>query len=164
MAITYDNITTTTLGSNSSSITISGVPNTYTDLKLIYVGANNDTPWLSLQFSNDTVDNYSSTSIYGDGSSVGNFQESGSTSMRIGYPLNSTTPSLVELDIFSYTSSGYKTVLSRLSNNLNGSGHSWRNVGLWRNSSSVSSIKLLAPGGSLFYAGATVTLYGIKNA
>jgi hypothetical protein len=86
--------------------------------------------------------------------------------MRIAYPLNSATyPSMVELDIFLYTGTTYnKTVLSRGSNDLNGSGNVWLSAGLFSNTSAINSVKLIAPGGNNFYAGATATLYGIKCA
>lgn len=164
MPTTYEPIATTTLGSNAASITLSSIPSTFTDLKLIFVGGNNDTPWMYLRFNNSTSDIYSATRIYADGSTISTGRETGSTSMQIGYPFNSTTPSFVELDVFSYTGSTNKTVLSAMSNNLNGSGNVWRSVGLSRNTASVTSITLYAPGASLFYAGATVSLYGIKNA
>jgi len=123
-----------------------------------------DTPWMEMQLNSDTASNYSDTEFYGTGSTVSNARQTGSGSMRIAYPLNSTSPSLVELDLFSYSGSTNKTVLSRGSNDLNGSGNVWRSVGLWRNTAAINSIKLIAPGGNNFYAGAKVSLYGIKNA
>jgi hypothetical protein len=165
MPATYEPIATTTLGSAAASITLSSIPSTFTDLKLIFVGSNVDTPWMEMQLNNNTTDLYSDTEFYGTGAAVSNARQTGATSMRIAYPLNSATiPSMVELDFFSYTGSTFKTVLSRGSNDLNGSGNVWRSVGLFRSTSAITSIKLIAPGGNNFYAGATVSLYGIKNA
>ena len=164
MPATYEPIATTTLGSNASTITLSSIPSTFTDLKLIFVGGNNDTPWMELKFNN-TTSTYSDTEMYSTGAATASARQSGATSMRIAYPLNSTNPSMVELDVFQYTNTSYyKTVLSRASNDLNGSGNSWVSVGLWSSTAAINRIDLLAPGANLFYAGARVTLYGIKAA
>lgn len=164
MPATYEPITTTTLGSTATTITLSSLPTTYTDLKLIYVGSANDTPWLELRF-NGATSGYSNTEIWGDGSTVTAHRGSGASTMLVGYPLNSSTiPSLAEIDIFDYRGSNYKNVLSKLSSDLNGTGNVWRSVGLYASTSTITSITLIAPGGGTFYAGAQVSLYGIKAA
>lgn len=166
MPATYEPIATTTLGSNAATITLNSIPSTFTDLHLVFVGGNNDTPWMELQFNNNTSSVYSDTEMYGNGSTATSARQSGSTSMRIAYPINSaSSPSLVELDVFQYTNTSYqKTVLSRASNDLNGSGNVWVSAGLFSSTSAITSIKLIAPGANLFYAGARVSLYGIKAA
>ena len=165
MPATYEPIATTTLGSNAATITLSSIPATYTDLRLIFVGGNNDTPWMELKFNN-TTSTYSDTEMYGTGASAVSARQTGAATMRIAYPLNSSTiPSIVQLDVFQYTNTSYhKTVLSRASNDISGSGNVWLSAGMWSNTSAINRIDLIAPGGGFFYSGATATLYGIKAA
>jgi hypothetical protein len=58
--------------------------------------------------------------------------------------------------------STYKTVLSALANDKNGSGSVDRVVGLWSNTSAINSVSVV--GGANFVSGSTITLYGIKAA
>ena len=77
--------------------------------------------------------------------------------------IQTSIPMLATLDIFSYAGSTYKTALSQLSNDNNGSGATASTVGLWRSTSAITSINLFMSG-TTFQAGTTATLYGIKSA
>ena len=73
MATTYTLISATTLASSAATVTLSSIPNTYTDLHLVcslrsdYSNATNN----SYVYFN-AVDGGSAKLLYGDGSSVGN--------------------------------------------------------------------------------------------
>lgn len=166
MPATYEPIATTTLGSAASSITFSSIPGTYTDLRLVLVAlgsGGNTYPLMTL--NTDTGTNYSYTIIKGDGTSATSGQLSNAT--KIWFSLNSfgstTVPMLGTADIFSYSGSTNKTVLTTGSSDQNGSGLVERGVGLWRSTSAITQVVLTA-NTSNFAAGTTATLYGILRA
>jgi len=166
MASTYEPIATTTLGSAAASITFSSIAATYTDLKLVIVfqavsaGSNP-----GFQFNSDTGTSYSYTALTGTGSTV--VSQSSYTNNQCYLLANSTAATtqlqMIETNIFSYAGSTYKTLLSGLSKDLNGSGEVSRIVNLWRSTSAITSVKFLFDAGNIA-AGASATLYGIKAA
>ena len=167
MAITYEPIATTTLGSAAASITFSSISSAYTDLRLVIVATMNSAGTMhTLQFISDTGTNYSTTSLYGTGSAAGAYRTTNYSYFELGGEStggSTTIPMLLTIDIFSYTGSTYKTILGTESNDLNGSGEITRRVGLWRSTSAITSIKIPTSSGNLA-AGTTATLYGIKAA
>ena len=166
MAKTYEPIATTTLGSAASSITFSSIAATFTDLRLSFTckaaGPGND---IALQYNGDTGNNYSFTQLSGSGSvpSVGSNGNFGNWRIsHIGVYTDTSIPITMQVDIFSYAGSTYKTGLSAASGDKNGSGYVARNVGLWRNTAAITSLTLSCPVN--FSIGTTATLYGIKAA
>lgn len=171
MAVTYDNIATTTLGSAASSITFSSIPSTYTDLRLVLTATTSIADWSYLRFNGDTGSStlYSQTRIYGNGTTAANATNSnynrvllGDTILGIG--TSTTIPTLSTLDIFSYAGSKYKTGLVSISGDQNGTGYIYRNVCLYSSTSAISSMVIANGSGSNFNIGTTATLYGIKAA
>tara|TARA_R110000822_G_C14906464_1_gene449642 strand:+ start:29 stop:520 length:492 start_codon:yes stop_codon:yes gene_type:complete len=163
MATTYDAIATTTLGSAASSITFSSIAASWTDLRLVFVKPVGGSSLL-LRFNSDTATNYSWTYLVGDGASVSSSYSTSDTSITVGgYVLNLASGSVLgEIDIFSYAGSTYKTTLSALSHDMNGTGQVARTVGLWRSTSAITSVNIRS--GSNWPVGTTATLYGIKAA
>jgi hypothetical protein len=164
MPTTYEKIQSTTLGSAQSSITLSSIPATYTDLRIVLANAFTsyalDT--VKIQFNSDTATNYSATQLMGDGASASSSRQSSVSSGllgRAGY--QSTRPSMIIADVFSYAGSTYKTYLSDSAADQNGSGEVLRHVGLWRSTSAITSVTLM---NVTFQAGAIVTIYGILKA
>ena len=72
MAVTYDKIATTTLSSNADTVTFSGVPNTYTDIRLVMFGSGNNQDYLTF---NNTAVTYSAISIQGDNAEAASTRE-----------------------------------------------------------------------------------------
>lgn len=165
MTITYDSIATTTLSSPASTITFSGISNTFTDLRLVIVGNTTNASGVQVlfRFNSDTSALYSTTWIYGDGSSVFSQRVTGEDLIR-GQFLNGSSGAigLGIYDIFSYAGSTNKTVLIESSSDNNGSGRTYRMVGLYRSTSAITSIQMFMGAGS-WTAGTTATLYGIKS-
>ena len=163
MTATYDSIATTTLGSAASTITFSSIPNTFTDLRLVFVGTTTTSTNFTLRFNNDSSSNYSWTWLGGNGTSA---QSGRFTSQTEFYPNASvqTTPQFHTVDVFSYAGSTNKTALSEESADKNGSGWVDRFAILWRNTSAINRIDIIAQYGSTntYAAGTTATLYGIK--
>jgi len=166
MAITYEPIATTTLGSAAASITFSSISSAYTDLRVVMVTtAAASGGYLTAQFNSDTGTNYSSTYLYGNGTTASSGRSTSSVEMfvdTVSAALSTSNPSLITMDIFSYAGSTFKTTLSTGSNDFNGSGEIDRGVSLWRSTAAITAIKLLC--NVNLAAGTTATLYGIKAA
>ena len=67
---TYDQIFTTTLTTAVASVTISSIPSAYTDLVMVFNGSASATDSLYTRFNGDTATNYSSTVLYGNGTTA----------------------------------------------------------------------------------------------
>ena len=169
MAQTYEAITTQTLVSAQSSITLSSIPQTYTDLIIVantgYSAANYYT---EMYFNGSTATDYSATFMAGTGSSA-------VSSRRTSYVLipfddtvvgTTTITSSSICHIFNYANTSiYKTALVR-SNQVPGSAYPGveAGVGLWRSTAAITSITLRSSNSGNFIIGSTFTLYGIKAA
>jgi hypothetical protein len=161
---TYEPIATQTLASAAATITFSSIPATFTDLRLVWVMGNSSFATNRIQFNGDTASNYSDTRIYGNGASASSYRYTSATNISLEDGSAPNTPrELITVDIFSYAGSTNKTVLATISNDANGSGSVDRVVGLWRNTSAITSLLLSSAAGN-FVVGTTATLYGIKAA
>ena len=167
MATTFDPIATTTLGSAASSITFSSIASSWTDLRVVWTGsfANAGGSRLSLRFNSDSGTNYSYTRLSGNGSAAASARNTNQTDIIMGVSdIPQNLIHLNEIDVLSYAGSTFKTCLIGQSFDNNGSGWVFRQVGLWRSTSAITSITLLDYQGTNINAGTTATLYGIKNA
>ncbi len=164
---TYEPIATTTLSSNSATVTFSSIPGTYTDLILTGLLTMTTAESPQIRFNGDTTTNYSRTEIYGTGAITVSNRSSNQTRFPIGFASaggSATVPGFIKLHIFSYAGSTNKTVLSEAANDQNGSGDVTRLVGLWRNTAAITSLELNLGTGNFYKTGSTFTLYGIKAA
>lgn len=164
MPATYEPIATTTLGSAATNITFSSIPSTYTDLRVVLVAkgtvSGND---IELTFNSSTT-GYSRTRLIGNGTTASSSRQTSTTRIIVNNNgISSAQFNLIEIDVFSYAGSTNKTVLASSSEDENGSGVTGRVVGLWSNTSAITSLKL-AVGADNFAIGTTATLYGIKAA
>lgn len=165
MALTYEPLATTTLGSASNTITFSSISGTYTDLRIILTGTSSVAGVdFVLRFNSDTATNYSLTYLAGNGSTA----SAGSSTSATGIipstlqTLN-TTPQMFTFDIFNYAGSTFKTCLFNANQDLNGSGIVLNGVSMWRSTSAITTVGFTGLGGN-FATGSTATLYGITKA
>ena len=158
MTATYEKIASTTTSAGNTSVTLSSIPATYTDLVLIVAGTNSAPSDMRMRFNSDTGSNYSATVMYGSGSSAPSFRESNQTSF---YGAFQTDQSNVITQIQNYSNTTtYKTEITR----FNSAGNfTMAIVGLWRSTAAINSITCYVTSGS-YNAGVTFTLYGIKAA
>jgi len=156
---TYVPIATYTASGSTTTITFSSIPQTYTDLRiisnLVFSGQ------IYLQFNGDTGGNYSITYVQGTGSSASSGRTTNQTNgMQMGYGVSSNL-TVFTADIFNYANTTtYKTALSRDSD---AGGLAQASVGLWRNTSNITSIAVYSPGAN-YSSTSTFTLYGIASA
>ena len=157
MAITYEPIATTTLGSAAASVTFSSISGAYTDL--VIVGAGSAAADIFIRFNGDSSALYSYTRMYGNGTTATSDRASGQTSYFLTIGGFSDANFIFQLNNYSNTTT-FKTGLSR-------SNYSSASVGaiagLYRSTAAITSI-LLQSNSSNISVGSTFTLYGIKAA
>lgn len=164
MALTYEPITSTTLGSDTATINFTSISGSYTDIVLIFNGnsTNANAGSLYIRFNGDSGNNYSLTQLYGDGTSAAAFRNSNTSNLN-GIGINSTSQSpsmgIAHFQNYSNTTT-YKTVLLR---NSMYQAEASVSASLWRSTAAINQITLSLASGSI-KAGSIATLYGIKAA
>lgn len=164
MASTYTPIETYTVsGTSTSVITFNSISGTYTDLVLI-ADAKLDVSGqgINMTFNGDTSSNYSSTRMYGNGSTATSDRQTNGA--YINFALGSVDAGqLITANIQNYSNATtYKTVLLRQNT---ASAFVGALVGLWRATpAAITRIDLTSGGTSKYVAGSTFTLYGIQAA
>jgi hypothetical protein len=164
---TYFPIATTTLGTAAASVTFSSISGSYTDLILITTGtaaATNPVNGLKLQFNGDTGSNYSTTFMYGTGSSAESGRSSSAAFISIARADTTQSNGITHIQNYSNSTTN-KTVLSR--GNVASAGQfplAIAYVGLWRNTAAITSMTISHENSVNFNAGFIFTLYGISAA
>ena len=168
MANTYQLIEAQTLGSAAASVTFSSIPNTYTDLKLVYSARSSSTSGtselLAISF-NGTTTNYNRLLIEGNGSSAASY--SGALRSFGGIPTSNATASTFgngELYIPNYLSSNNKSYSGdSVSENNATSAVQNLDANIWNNTSAITSIAITTYNSNNLVQYSTFYLYGIKN-
>jgi len=170
VAETYFKIASVTVGSaGSSTITFTSIPQTYTDLKLVW----------SLRSSRSSVTDPIRVSFNSSSSSFTNKYLSGnstttvtgSSAQYVGEAVGNTATTSTfnngELYIPNYTSANYKSASSNSvsENNASGTGDAVATIAstLWSNTAAITSITLSVDTGPNFLQYSTARLYGISN-
>lgn len=168
MALTYEPISTTTLSSATNTVTISSIPQTYTDLVLVIGSvreASAGSAVAAIRYNGDTGTNYSCT--YAGASGAGGLYSGRRTSDN-GIWLGGMYPprGMFRINIFNYSNTTTnKAFVSR--QDFYGTAYETTGsyVGLWRSNSAITSITVYSIDISpQFDVGTTFTLYGIKAA
>lgn len=160
MAVTYEPIATTTLGTAANSISLSSIPSTYTDLVVIFNGANAAADDFILRYNNLSTGLYSTTQLIGDGTSGASIRSTSVGQIQLGYGTANYINSAF-INIFNYADTGvYKTALINY-NNTND--FTRRTVALWRSTAAINQITIQRASGNM-NAGTSLTLYGITKA
>lgn len=169
----YELISTTVLGSLSSSVTFSGLDTSAAAYKHLqiratvrdnrggFTGSNH-----YLRLNGDTGNNYAHHQLYGSGSSVGSGAASSQSSIYVGDipgaggTLNAFAGEVIDILDFASTSK-YKTIRT-----LSGMAQAYNwlllGSGLWMSTSAVTSVTMLSTLGS-FEPGSRFSLYGLKG-
>lgn len=160
-------VSTINISSSTATLTFNNIPGTYTDLVLVVsdlkqaLGGNG----LRGRFNNDSGNNYSDTTLRGDGTTVIANRESNISSLYFGESTYSSTEvGLAICHIMNYANTTrYKSVLCR--SGRSGS-DSALTINQWRSTSAITRIDIAL--GSVFptnnISTGTFTLYGIKAA
>lgn len=168
-ANSYESIQTVPVTSTTASISFTSIPSTYKHLQIRSFGrmsasATLDSLWM--QFNSDTTaSNYIAHGLYGTGSTVGAYADTGAYA-QIGILAANTAGSNMfgtfVVDILDYTNTNKNKTTRTLSGaDLNGDGQLRFVSGLWRNTNAITSITIA--GNSSFLANSSFALYGIKG-
>lgn len=166
MPATYDSIASTQLGSSATTITLSGIPNTFTDLRLVLLTIDGTYPLFT--FNSDTTTSYQqicmgvnftdqSANYYNSRANmIGTFRTSGTA----------TYPSAFLMDIFQYKNTSI--MKNAMWHTLNdqataANGGVERHLGIYLKTDTITSIRATAASGT-FAAGTRIALYGILRA
>lgn len=158
---TYTPISSFTATTSVSSVTIAGIPQNYTDLVLVcnFGTSQGSNDGLLFRVNGDTGSNYSLTRLTGDGSNASSTRQTSSTSIIVGgvSGVDTTTVTIYQLMGYSNTTTN-KTILAR---NNHPSSLLNAGVGLWRNTTAITSITLSPENAANLRANSTFNLYGI---
>jgi hypothetical protein len=165
----YDSIATVTLGSASSPIQFTSIPQTYTHLQLRLMIKNASNSSVFMRFNSAGGTAYATHYLSGDGASAraGNWTSDGYVRLFAdqGTPTTAQTNifGVAVIDILDYTNtSKYKTTRSLLGYDANGSGGVELDSGLWQSTAAVTQIDLIT-GGTNFQQYTSAALYGVKG-
>lgn len=167
---TYTPIASQVLTNNTTvDIIFSNIPQTYTDLRLVFVGRTTQagtasdcffyiSPYATDQSQVWTQGDGSTTSVGRAGlqnqNVLGSFPAAGQPTGMFGMAI---------IDIFNYTNTSiYKTFIIQNASNRNGTGIVFNTIGTKRNTAAVTQIVLFPA--QNWAAGTRATLYGIKAA
>ena len=168
MPATYEAIATVSVTTATDPVTFSSIPGTYTDLVAVVspvaTAGNYD---LSIRYNSDTSSNYSWTAILFNADNSGAaYSTRGTSTTFIPTLTNIATvnpyPAIIHIQNYANTTTN-KTSISRIARETYAVSEV---VGLWRNTSAITSVSFTLTGGgsTTFKAGTVITLYGIKAA
>ena len=174
MATTYQAIASQVLSSTAASVTLSSIPNTYTDLVLKISSRTNQAglyDTISYTVNGNTGNIYSYTLLRGNGSAASstNLTASQPGFMQLGADGNNATAStfgIAELYIPNYTASTNKQFAYTGASETNAATGVWVATGgmLTQTTAAISSITLSMLLGTAFLAGSRFDLYGLLHA
>lgn len=163
MAATYTLIASTTVGTATTDVIFSSIPNTYTDLLLKASFRTNGASDSILITLNTSTSNFSNTILEGTGTTV--VSSTNSTSGRYsGYSLNTTTNTFANFELYipSYTASQNKPFSISTATEANATAAYFDAIaGLWSNTNAITEVKLSMAAN--FAINSSFFLYGIKN-
>jgi len=168
----YELISTTVLSSSTATVSFSSIVNTYKHLEIratlrtAKTASNADS--FDVRFNSDSGNNYAYHGLRGNGSSVSSSANSSQNTMRFSFIPSSTDTansySGLVMSVLDYTNTSKNTTIRNLfgnhSTNANLSNIALSS-GFWNNTSAVSTITFLNPGGEGFLSGSRFSLYGI---
>lgn len=162
-AATYEPIQKITASGSTGVISFTSIPNTYTDLIIVFngsQGSSGTTPIVQMTYNTDAygASGYSCTTMRGNGSATASGRYGSQWLFVI--PLTAGTQWTDIIQIFNYANtSTYKTALIRHDSDTTVDA----TVGLWSNTAAINTVTLSTSGGN-YNSGSTFTLYGIKAA
>jgi hypothetical protein len=170
MTVTYDLISTTTLSSTASGVTLSGIPSTFTDIRVVVEAqSTGTTDRCYLTFNGvSTGGTYSWNSFLGSYSSSPSSLSTDNGDFLL--MLSSTTrlcrdyPNLFIVDVFQYARTDInKSVLIDYSTNSDSIQYDIKQMicGLWKSTAAISSVGFNV-NVNAFAIGSRFSVYGIK--
>ena len=166
MANTFELIQSYTLGSASSSFDFTVIPNTFTDIVLVYsLRSDNGDDYFALTL-NGSSSSFSTRDVQGNGSSASSANRADNLLTFTQDPSSMTANTFSNGQIYfpNYAGSTNKSFSQDTvyENNATGAGMALR-AGLWSNTAAINRVTISKASGN-FTANSTAYLYGVKNA
>lgn len=166
MPNTYEPIATTTLSSAAASYTFSSIPQTYTDLVLVFNGSNalgNDAYLVQINGAAGT--NYCAVYLESDGSTVYSSRWANRADIPVARGASATAGAdMVTVNFLNYINTNiYKPFIARYNLASTTGNRTSLTIGTYKATTAITSI-LFKSSGSTMSIGSTLTLYGIKAA
>jgi hypothetical protein len=168
---TMTKLATVTVGAGgTSSIDFINIPQTYTDLKIVWSGRSNRASaqdGLKLQLNGTTI-NYSDKSLTGNGATASSGSNGGSSVYIYGGIIPSATATSntfgnIEYYIPNYTGNSPKPVsMDSVAENNTTTAYAILEAGLWSNTSAITNVTITSENAANIVQYTTATLYGVK--
>jgi hypothetical protein len=167
----FESISTVTLSSNTPTITISSIPQTYKHLQLRVLARTTRSAGpdiLGLYMNGSTAADYADHLVYGDGASPLtdfniNYQQINIQRLATSNSGTSIFSGLV-IDILDYADTNkFKTVRYFGGFDANGSGRVGLGSGLWRSNNAITSLNMFSLYSENYVPNSHFALYGIKG-
>jgi hypothetical protein len=158
---TYTPLATTTLGSNTNTVSFTSISGVYTDLIFVFEGTMSSGTDMMIRYNSDTGTNYSSTRIRGSGTTASSDRQTNDTQFypAIGSLANRQN---IIFQIMNYANTTtYKSGFDRINNPAAFVG---AHANLWRSTAAITRIDIIGASSGNFATGSTFTLYGIAAA
>lgn len=173
MANTHVLISSVVVGAGgTSSIDFTNISQTYTDLLILHSlrsGYNAFADDIGFRFNNDTGNNYSLLTLYGQNANSGSGTVANNSYGYLGYlPASTATANVFSngyLYIPNYTANIYKSsTCDNIQEYASSSNYTLMMIGnIWNSNSAITSIKLFSSNGANWLQYSSAELYGIKN-
>jgi hypothetical protein len=164
----YESIASFSLGSNTSTVTFSGIPSTYSHLQLrssVTQTVEGNVRWRVGNGTVDTGSNYYQQVIISYQSSVNGGGMGGADNFPVIWVAGNTYPAVGIIDLWEYSNANKrKTISIRNGHATNGTGATrlWYWNQFWNDTNTINIISITSEGGS-FITGSQFALYGIKG-
>jgi hypothetical protein len=167
----YESIATVNLSANTSSVTFSSIPATFTHLQLRAIVRTTRTGGpdiLGVRYNNDSGNNYVQHNLYGDGSTPQTDRDTSYPQQNVHRTSSDANGASVfsgfVIDILDYANTNKNKTLRSLGGfDDNGSGRIVLNSGLWMSTSAIASIYLFSVFSENFKQYSSFALYGIRG-
>lgn len=160
---------------SATTVTFSGIPGTYSNLIVKFVGRSNQTgtatDTLNVQCNGDTGSNYNSNFMFAENTTVGaNSLNPGAYMVLGNLPQSGVTTgeaATVNIDVIGYANATFFKNFIATNSLLQGGLGSHAStlltlVGEWQNTATITSLTLYLGSGSSFLDRTTATLYGVQ--
>jgi hypothetical protein len=158
---TYTPIASVTLTSGTTSIIFDNIPQSYTDLVIIFRMAIAD-GYVLARFNGDSGSNYSRTNMYYNTSVVGSGTGLNETASYPECNVNTVGNSITIWDLLNYSSS--TTMKTGITEYQNQPGATAMYVNSYRSTTPITSIAFTSPSSNNILTGSTIDIYGIARA
>jgi hypothetical protein len=162
-------IASTLLTSDTATVTFSGIPQTYDDLRIsIYeYGDNTYSTNFTIRYNSDSTSSYSEVILFGEDvsfSAYGCVESTSATALSSQVRLSGNSRVMEIYDYSKTTKHKTSFIQTAYEGSSAQAGGYWLQSGTWRSTSAITSITFSISSIRNFDAGSVFSLYGVKRA